>query len=474
MLFNSIEYLFIFIPIVFSTYFFLNKLKFFQLAKIFLLFASLYFYGTYKIEYVLILLCSIIFNYFISKLFKFDIDTNKKRFILIFAIIINIAILIFFKYFYSLIEILNNLSFYHFNSLQIIIPLGISFFTLQQISYIIDCYNKNIKEYNILDYALFICFFPQLIAGPIVRHQEMIPQLKKPQNRNINQNNIFIGIFLITCGLLKKVIFADEFSEFISYVINNQIYSDFYISWFLCIAKVLNIYFDFSGYCDIALGSAALFNISLPWNFNSPFQTEDIKEFWKKNNMTLIRFLKDYIYRPLEKTKINIYTNILLMFSILGLWMGINFTSVIYGLLNGIYVCINAVWRKFNIKMPYNVARLITFISILFSAPFLFEDNIFFLNRIIKSMFGIDATYTKFIIQDYYLRFMLPPPHNAQISIVILVLAIITIFFLPNSNILARIYAKKNNTLYTILIAFIFLYIVISMTKTNSFIYFDF
>ena len=302
----------------------------------------------------------------------------------------------------------------------------------------------------------------------------MIPQLNKPQNRNINQNNIFIGIFLITCGLLKKVIFADEFSEFISYVVNNQIYSDFYISWFLCIAKVLNIYFDFSGYCDIALGSAALFNISLPWNFNSPFQTEDIKEFWKKNNMTLIRFLKDYIYRPLEKTKINIYTNILLMFSILGLWMGINFTSVIYGLLNGIYVCINAVWRKFNIKMPYNVARLITFISILFSAPFLFEDNIFFLNRIIKSMFGIDATYTKFIIQDYYLRFMLPPPHNAQISIVILVLAIITIFFLPNSNILARIYAKKNNTLYTILIAFIFLYIVISMTKTNSFIYFDF
>ena len=474
MLFNSIEYLFIFIPVVFFIYFFLNKLKQYNFAKVFLLFASLYFYGTYKIEYVLILLCSILFNYFVSKLFKVNIDTTKKNFILIFSIIVNILILILFKYFDSLIEILNNLSFYHFNYLKVIIPLGISFFTLQQISYIIDCYNNNIKKCNIIDYSLFVCFFPQLVAGPIVRLQEMIPQFNSLKNRKINQNNIFMGIFLITCGLLKKVIFADEFSNFISFVVDNHIYSDFYISWFLCIAKVINIYFDFSGYCDIALGSAALFNIRLPWNFNAPFQANNINEFWQRNNMTLIRFLKNYLYRPLKKFKINKYLNILFMYSILGLWMGINFVSILYGFLNGVYICINSLWKKLNIKISKYSAKFITFIFILVSAPFLFESNTSYLVRILKSMFGIDSTYTKFVIEDYYFRFMLPPPHNAQINSIILVLSFIIIFFIPGSNVLARIYSKKNNTFYTILLALLFIFVVVSITRTNSFVYFNF
>ena len=178
-------------------------------------------------------------------------------------------------------------------------PLGISFFTIQQISFVIDCYRGTIKDYKFHDYALFVSFFPQLIAGPIVRHSEIIPQFNNLSKRVINQQNIFMGIFLITVGLLKKVVLADNFVQFIDTVMRYQAYKDFYIAWLLGISKVMQGYFDFSGYCDMALGSAYLFNICLPLNFNSPYKAQSILEYWNRWNITLVRFLKDYIYYPL-------------------------------------------------------------------------------------------------------------------------------------------------------------------------------
>ena len=261
MLFNSVEYLLLFLPIVFILYFLLNKFKLYTIATIFLLVSSLYFYGSYKIEYVYILIVSILLNYFISYLFKFNLKETVKKIILILGLIVNIAILTGFKYFVFLYEIYTNLVHQPFNAMEYIMPLGISFFTLQQISYLIDCYKGEVKHYNIIDYALFVSFFPQLVAGPIVRHQEMIPQFNDKAKRIINQENIFIGIFLITVGLLKKTVLADGFSTFIDNVYRYNMYTDFYTSWFFGISKVLQGYFDFSGYCDMALGSAFLFNI---------------------------------------------------------------------------------------------------------------------------------------------------------------------------------------------------------------------
>ena len=477
MSFSSIEYLFLFIPTVFIVYFLLNKLKLYSWAKIFLLLASLFFYGAYKWEYVNIIIVSIFFNYCVSKVFKFNIEKSYKKPFLIFAIIGNLLMLFFFKYFNSLVEILNSYSHSYIDTFQIIFPIGISFYTLQQISYIVDCYNGKLKEYNLVDYALFICFFPQLIAGPIVRHQEIIPQFNNPKNRIINQKNIFIGIFLITVGLLKKTVFADEFASFIDYIVSNEIYTDFYISWLLSITKTLQVYFDFSGYCDIALGSASLFNISLPWNFNSPFQSKNISEFWKKYNMTLIRFLKDYVYKPLGGNKngnLKTFRNILIMFTLSGIWMGVNIVNVLYGLLHGIYICINKLWNKINVKMPNYIAVFITFLSILFTAPFLFEKNIENAFTIIKSMLSIDATYTHFVIEKGSIYFMLTPPHKAQINLYIFFLAFIIIFFFKNSSKLAILYSKKNNLFYTFILAIIFMYAVLCITKTTSFIYFVF
>lgn len=477
MLFNSIEYLFIFIPIVFTIYFLLNKFKFYNFSKLFLLLASLYFYGSYKWDYIPIIISSIIFNYLISHCFKLNISEIVKKYTLIFGIFGNLLMLFFFKYFNMLAEAFQNFQFFPFHTMEILLPLGISFFILQEISYIVDCYKQRVKQYNLLDFSLFVCFFPQLVAGPIVRHQEMIPQFNNLKNKVINQDNIFIGIFLITVGLLKKTVFADGFSDFITFIVDNQVYQDFYISWALGITKVLQGYFDFSGYCDLAIGSAFLFNISLPWNFNSPFKSQSIIDFWKRWNMTFMRFLNDYVYKPLcnkesNETRKNI--SILFTFFLLGLWQGGTIVSVLYGFVNGILVCINHLWEKLNIKMNKIVAQIITFFSIIISTQLLFTDSFSNLKRLFESMLCINAEFNEVYIQDWSIIFNLPVPHNAQINIVIFVLSLYFIFFSKNSTQLAKIYSRANNGLYTFILVLVFIYAVLSITKSTDFIYFVF
>ena len=396
MLFNSIEYLLIFLPIVFIIYFTLNKFKLCKASRIFLLIASLYFYGSYKKEYVPIILISILFNYFISYLFKEDITEVKRKLILFFGILTNIIILIYFKYFDFLKETLSNITFIPFNTFDIILPLGISFFTLQQISFLVDCYKKDVLEYNLIDYALFICFFPQLVSGPIIRHQEMIPQFMDIKNKVINQDNIFIGIFLITIGLFKKTVFSDNFSGFITYIVDNQIYNDFGISWILGIAKIFQGYFDFSGYCDIALGSAFLFNINLPWNFNSPYKAKSIADYWNRWNMTLMRFLKDYIYTPLggnSKSILKTFYNIMIVFFIYGCWQYLNVVNILYGIINGILVFINKIWEKTNIKIPKPISIGITFVTLILLSTFIMTKDLSQSITLLKTMFGINAEH---------------------------------------------------------------------------------
>ena len=477
MLFNSIEYLLIFLPTVFIIYFTLNKFKLCKASRIFLLIASLYFYGSYKIEYVSIILISILFNYFISDFFQKDITELTKKLILLFGILTNIFILVTFKYFDFIKETFSNITFIPFNTMDIILPLGISFFTLQQISYLVDCYKKDVLEYNLIDYALFICFFPQLVSGPIIRHQEMIPQFMDIKNKVINQENIFIGIFLITVGLFKKTVFSDGFSGFITYIINNEIYNDVGISWIFGIAKIFQGYFDFSGYCDIALGSAFLFNINLPWNFNSPYKAQSITDYWNRWNMTLVRFLKDYIYIPLggnSKGLIRSCFNIMVVFFIYGCWKGSNIVNLLYGLLNGILVCINKIWEKTNIKIPKTISVIITFITLILLSTFIMTKDLSQSITLLKTMFGINAEHVDIMFIDWNLVFNLQPPHNAQVNILLLLSSFIILLFGKNSNELAQIYVKSNNNLYTIILVFLFIFATLSITKSTEFLYFIF
>ena len=477
MLFNSIEYIFIFLPIVFIVYFLLNKFKLYKTSRFFLLLSSLYFYGSYKWEYVPIIVCSILFNYFISFVFKKDVSQTIKRNTLILGVFGNIFILLFFKYFNYLFETFKNISLSPINAIEIIIPLGISFFTLQQISYIVDCYKKDVEEYNLLDYALFVCFFPQLVAGPIVRHQEMIPQFRNIKNSVVNQDNIFIGIFLITIGLLKKTVFADGFVDFISFVNAREITDFINLSWTLGIAKVFQGYFDFSGYCDMALGSAFLFNISLPWNFNSPFKAESITDFWRRWNMTLMRFLRTYVYKPMgsdKKGELKTHFNILTVFIIMGIWISANAVSILYGLLNGIFICVNRLWSKLNIKINKVLCIFLTFVSVVISTQFIFAENLNTVIRHIQSMFYINSHFLDMYLKGFNLVFALRPPHNAQLNIILLVACFVVLFFGKNSTQLARDYVKANNTFYTFILVLVFIFSVLSITRSTDFIYFIF
>ncbi len=478
MLFNSLEFLFIFLPVVFIVYFVLNKFKLYKSSKIFLILASFYFYGSYKIDYIWILLSSIIFNYTISHILNSDIKKDLKKYILIFGITGNLFLLIFFKYFTFLADIFHAMNIIPFDTMKIIMPFGISFFTIQQISYIIDCYRNEIKNYNIIDYILFICFFPQLISGPIVRHQEIIPQFNDLSKKSINQDNIYFGLFMITIGLVKKVIFADSLVDFIDYCsLNYAVFEYFNISWTYCISVILQGYFDFSGYCDMAIGIAVLFNIYLPWNFNSPYQASSITEFWQRWNMTLVRFLKYYIYYPLggeKKGYLRTFINTMSIFLLYGIWFGNNPLKIFYGLINGVLVCINKIWDKFNITIPKVLSKAITFITIILMVPFIKAERFNDAFNLLKSLFGINFSLINTQPVGLYMIFMLQPPHNAKINIFIFIAGLFLVLFFKNSTQLARLYIKSTNFIYTIMLVVLFIFSALSITKSHSFVYFNF
>ena len=302
MLFNSFEYIFAFLPLIFLLYFALSKVRI-NTAKITLILASLFFYAWWKLEYLPILLGSILFNFTLSNL----IWDNKlksflpKKFVLIFGIAANLALLGYYKYADFFIENVNDALGKSYDSLNLLLPLAISFFTFQQITYLVDSYKGDIKKHSFLSYTLFVTFFPQLIAGPIVHHKEMIPQFESKLNWVKNYKNIVMGLFIFSIGLFKKVMIADQFAVWATAGFDGSTSLSLLEAWATSLSYTFQLYFDFSGYTDMAIGAALLFNIKLPFNFNSPYKALNIQDFWRRWHMTLTRFLTEYIYIPLGR-----------------------------------------------------------------------------------------------------------------------------------------------------------------------------
>lgn len=280
MLFNSYIYIFLFLPITFGIYFLLNKKRYIILGKVWLVISSLIFYSYWNIKYTPIIVFSMCFNYFMGKNLSIKKYSDRINKIILFCgIISNLILLGYYKYYDFFIQNINNLFFKNYSFLNITLPLAISFFTFQQISYLMDSYNSQTKEYNFFNYILFVIFFPQLIAGPIVHHKEMMPQFSYKKAKILNYNNIALGIHLFSIGIFKKVIIADTFSIWATNgfdVIKNL---NFFEAWFTSLSYTFQLYFDFSGYTDMAVGSALIFNIKLPSNFDSPYKSFNIQEF---------------------------------------------------------------------------------------------------------------------------------------------------------------------------------------------------
>lgn len=396
MLFNSFEFIFVFLPVVLLAYFGLNRLNLHQWAKGVLVLASLYFYAFFNTSYLPIIVSSILVNYGVAVgMRKWDGVTKKVLFGI--GLLFNLGMLGYFKYTDFMIENVNALFNTNYTLKNILLPLGISFFTFQQLAFVVDTYKNKGRLPKFLDYCNFVTFFPQLIAGPIVLPEEMLPQFEDKANRNPRAKNLFDGIFIFSVGLAKKVIIADSIAVFANAGYNLDIpHYTMAEAWLISSSYTFQLYFDFSGYCDMAIGIGKMFNINLPLNFNAPYRATNFQDFWRRWHMTLNRFLTQYVYIPLggsRRKEVRVYFNIGIVFLISGIWHGAGWTFVVWGICHGIGVMIHRIWKKKGYSMPSWLGMFITFFFINILWVLFRADNMHEAWVIISSMFDNHQFY---------------------------------------------------------------------------------
>jgi len=354
------EFLLLFLPVVLIGYYLIGSRQHHRLASSWLLAASLFFYGWWNPVYVVLILFSIIFNYALG--LSLASGEKKQRVLLSFGIIVNLSLLAYFKYTVFILDNVYGLLDMNFDLPDIVLPLAISFFTFQQIAYLVDAYQNKTKEYNFLQYSLFVTFFPQLIAGPIVHHREMMTQFAKNSTYCFNAKMLELGLAIFTLGLFKKVVIADGIAAYSTPVFNaatSGMALTFFDSWTGALAYTFQLYFDFSAYSDMAIGIGLMFGIRLPINFFSPYKAVNIIDFWKRWHMTLSRFLRDYLYIPLggnRKGSTRRYFNLMVTMLLGGLWHGAGWTFIIWGGLHGIYLAINHVWHGLRRHLGHDLS----------------------------------------------------------------------------------------------------------------------
>lgn len=349
MLFNSWEYILFFLPLAFFGYFFLARRRLVAAAKAWLVAASLFFYSYWNPAYLPLILASMLFNYALgTALGRGEARGISRKGLLAGGILLNLGLLGYFKYTDFFLENLNLLLDDPLPLPHLLLPLAISFFTFQQIAYLVDSYRGETREYDLLNYALFVTFFPQLIAGPIVHHKEMMPQFAAVKNLARRYRNIAAGLFLFALGLFKKVVIADTFAGWADQGFNADHALTAVQAWTASLSYTFQLYFDFSGYTDMALGAALLFNIRLPINFNAPYKALSIQDFWRRWHITLSRFLRDYVYIPLggsRKGGFRTGTNLMATFVLGGIWHGAGWTFLFWGFLHGLAMVAHRAWQ---------------------------------------------------------------------------------------------------------------------------------
>lgn len=365
MLFNSYSFLLAFLPLVLAGFFILGRYSQ-RWAATWLTAASVFFYGWWNPAYVGLLLTSILFNYTVGYSLArgagAGVSASRKA-ILVFGIAGNLALLGYYKYANFFVANLNELLGVDYVLTQIILPLGISFFTFTQIAFLVDAYQGKAREYSFVHYCLFVTYFPHLIAGPVLHHKEMMPQFAQADTYRLRLDNVSIGAMIFFIGLFKKVVLADNIAPYAGGAFDaaaNGEPLELFQAWGGALAYTMQLYFDFSGYSDMAIGLSRLFGIALPLNFHSPYKATNIIEFWRRWHMTLSRFLRDYLYIPLggsRKGPLRRYANLAITMLLGGLWHGAAWTFVLWGGLHGLYLVINHAWHAVRGRLGHDIAR---------------------------------------------------------------------------------------------------------------------
>lgn len=507
MLFNSYLFIFIFLPIVLIGWFSLNKIKQYKFAEIFLIGMSLWFYAYFNFSNLLIIVGSCLFNfslsYLINKIEKkyFSIDkseivdkdnfkNNKENILIkilgITGITVNLGILFYYKYYDFFIENINFIFQKDYNLKHILLPLGISFFTFQQLSYVIDRMKGTAPHYGLIDYMSFVTFFPQLIAGPIVLHSELIPQFKDKEKRKFNTDNFTDGCIQFILGLGKKVLIADTLALVVNGAYNYRYYFTTWSALLFIITYIFELYFDFSGYCDMAMGIGKMFNYDIPRNFYYPYKATSMKEFWNRWHMTLNRFFTNYVYIPLggnKKGTARKIINIMIVFILSGLWHGASWNFVIWGLLNGLGVAFNNINSK-PLKNKF-ISWLCTFSYVLFTFIFFRCETINDVCIVLKGLinpvgvkFAVDMAQYMDIPELYifkrFLEMIAPGMIRSMYMIVFVIIMIICTLLLRGKNAEDMVKEKKYTTGRAIELSIILIWSIISLSGVSTFLYFNF
>jgi alginate O-acetyltransferase complex protein AlgI len=466
-LFNTGEFCFIFLPVTLLLFYTAAHWHLTRLAIWILGIASaiFYLYGTPIVAgpwgipvppYLLLLLGSIVGNYLIGAALRH----KRSALGLGLGVAANLAVLAYFKYANFFIHNLDTLGGLHVVWPKIFLPLGISFYTFQSIAYLADCKQGRVGRHSMLDFAVFLHFFPQLIAGPIVHHREMLPQFRSLRTFVINHRNIATGFALFTLGLAKKVLIADHFSDWVGDPFLHVAQLSAAGAWAAVLAFGFQLYFDFSGYTDMAIGLGLLFNVRYPQNFNSPYKAESLIDFWRRWHMTLSRFLRDYVYIPLGGNRLGKgrrYANLLVTMLLGGFWHGAAWTYVMWGAWHGFFLAVNHAWEERGWKLPRLASRGLTLLVVFLGWAFFRSHNLRDALTLLGSMSGgIHAG--------------LEGPKSTEL--VWLATAFPVVLFAPNSlEIVSRL---RPNPVWAWIIVLLFLLAVYHFDQTTEFLYYQF
>jgi len=454
MLFNSYVFIFAFLPITLLIYHILGKSGLRNMTLGWLVAASLFFYGWWNPAYLGFILISIMFNYALG--ISLSKDGKGRRQILWFGVSANMLALCYFKYANFIVDNMNLFAHGTIELGDIALPLAISFFTFQQITYLVDAYRGQTKQYSFVHYCLFVTFFPQLIAGPIVHHSEMLPQFVHKRRFTIKAEHLAIGLSIFIIGLFKKVVIADDIALYATNVFSAAGAGQditFFEAWGGALAYTFQLYFDFSGYSDMAIGLARMFGIILPLNFNSPYKAQSLKDFWRRWHITLSRFLRDYVYIPLGGNRKGIARkdfNLLFTMFLGGLWHGAGWTFVIWGAVHGAYLVVeNTVGRLtkawgWNMdKTPFMhlwIGRLITFVFVvaawvIFRAESLDVAAVVYQGMLGRSGISLPSELRMLapILEPYNVKFDGFPIYGGNWGMLKLVALLCIVWFVPNT-----------------------------------------
>ncbi|WP_331375971.1 MBOAT family O-acyltransferase [Sinorhizobium chiapasense] len=485
MLFNSFEFFILYLPIVLIVFFALGR-RYPNAASLFVGLASLFFISVWEISYAVILSLSILFNYAAAYVISVQDAPFRRKIALSAAITVNLVIIFLYKYLDFSVDTLNYLSGSHLEHWELVLPLGISFYTFTQTAFLVDTYRKEVRDLNFVRYLLFVTYFPHLVAGPILHHGSIIPQFAKDATYRVQWDNIATGFMYFTIGLAKKVILADTFALYATPVFTAADSGQdvaAVAAWTGALAYTFQIYFDFSGYSDMAVGLAKMMNVDIPYNFNSPYKATSIIDFWRRWHMSLSAFLRDYVYIPLGGSKRGSrYVNLMTTMLIGGLWHGASWTFVVWGGLHGLYLVVNHRFSAGGAAVCHGVvekmsARLLTFLVVILAWVF-FRSETFSGAATILSAMLVDVFHEPVADAPATLIRMFGDAEAPWRIAAILSVGLVITWFAPNSQEIVRAPVLERLVSFPVVgsaLVFVMTLLVINTSRgVSEFIYFNF